>query len=61
MSVNFRRSDVDNYALKQCKTRSYPSNNCCTLFRLCITLNSDPSLYCPGSPIIHSIRSFLAY
>ena len=35
-------------------TGSYPKNNRCSVFELCITLHFDPSLYGPGSPIIHS-------
>ncbi len=48
------RSTVDNSVRKLGSTGSYPKNNCCSVFELCITPHSDPSLYGPGSPIIHS-------
>ncbi len=44
-------STVDNSVRKLGLTGSYPRNNGCSVFELCITPHSDPSLYGPGSPI----------
>ena len=54
ISIQIVRSTVDNSVRKLGSTGSYPRNNGCSVFELCITPHSDPSLYGPGSPIIHS-------
>ncbi|HAU5566992.1 TPA: hypothetical protein JD264_24770 [Serratia fonticola] len=57
--VFFTPLSVDNIALILRITGSYPNNNPCCFFQLCISGHLDPSLYGSGSPIIHSKRSSL--
>lgn len=54
ISVKIVRSIVDKSGGKLGSTGSYPKNNRCSLFELCISTRFDPSLYGPRSPIIHS-------